>query len=170
MQISNARMRSCGSFVSVSLHTLLHTLCNPGCGAALITYNTRPLCRGAHIYRRVCRAKTVARSRYRYSRHVCFLVWVFLPIQASVVSGPTRLNRVFDKNPFTRKLSPRTGEYMASEDGLRTAPARCATPVTTAESEILALFKDKDLAAFEDCANRTLESTARCSTSIASVA
>ena len=77
-----------------------------------------------------------------------------------MVSGPTRLNRVFDKNPFTRKLSPRTGDYMASEDGLRTAPARCATPVTTAESEILALFKDKDLAAFEDCANRTLESIA----------
>ena len=35
-----------------------------------------------------------------------------------------------------------------------TAPARCATPVTTAESEILALFENKALAAFEDCANK----------------
>ena len=38
--------------------------------------------------------------------------------QAGVVSGPTRPIRVFDKNPFTRKLSPRTGDYMASEDGV----------------------------------------------------
>ena len=45
---------------------------------------------------------------------------------------------------------------MASEDGFRPAPARCAASVTTAESEITAIFENKALADFEDCP-RTLE-------------
>ena len=66
--------------------------------------------------------------------------------------------RVFDKNPFGyRSLSPRTSDYMASEDGSRTVPARCAAPVTSAESEVIAIFGNKDLADFEDAAKRTLE-------------
>ena len=56
-----------------------------------------------------------------------------------------------------RSLSPRTSDYMASEDGLRTVPARCAASVTSAESEVLAIFGNKELANFEDAAKRTLE-------------
>ena len=84
--------------------------------------------------------------------YVSLFVWSFL----SASSGRCGLRTastifcVFDENPFgNRSLSPRTSDYMASEDGLRTVPARCAAPVTSAESEVLAIFGNKDLADFD---------------------
>ena len=99
-------------------------------------------------------------ARRRYSMSVPYVSLFGRLCLFRQVWSPDRVDALcpFDKNPFsTRKASPRTGDYMASEDGPRTAPARCATPVTTAESAILALFEDKTLADFEDSAKGTLE-------------